>query len=219
MASRMLHYLIAREVANNIEITEMNRFIIGALLPDASSHSDDSYDQAHFEDRLKDRSEKGINWGLFEKKYEHQIFNDSLYLGYLCHLITDAIWFKRMIDKYVRIYPKKDRIQYIKQGYDDFRKMNAILIEEYNLKCPTLNTQDISIEEVNNVLIEPILTQFIEDFHIIGSYHIEELMLYPYEDVKEFIAESIEVCINEISALYGNREVLDPSVYYTKPRP
>ena len=116
MASRMLHYVIANEVPNKIAI---------------SSHSDSSYFKAQFQDWSEDRNMKGINWSIFEKKYEKELLCDSLYLGYLCHLITDAIWFKRMIDKYVRIHPKKDRIQYIKQGYDDFRNMNFILVKEY----------------------------------------------------------------------------------------
>lgn len=48
MASRMLHYVIATEIAGRLSIDDMDRFIIGSLLPDASLHEDGSYAIAHF---------------------------------------------------------------------------------------------------------------------------------------------------------------------------
>ena len=68
MASRMLHYILAIEITKNVMVNDMNRFVVGALIPDASSHNDDSYDIAHFEDIIKgnDNIRKGINWTLFE---------------------------------------------------------------------------------------------------------------------------------------------------------
>lgn len=48
MASRMLHYVVALELLQKLKIKDKNRFLVGALLPDASSHQDGSYDIAHF---------------------------------------------------------------------------------------------------------------------------------------------------------------------------
>lgn len=73
--------LLRKEVLNNTQIANSNRFIVGSLLPDASSHNSNSYDKAHFEDWLYAGSRKGINWTIFENKYKRQLMNDSLYLG------------------------------------------------------------------------------------------------------------------------------------------
>lgn len=219
MASRMLHYIITSEIANNTKIENIDRFIIGSLLPDASKHSDGSYDKAHFQDRLYDGSMKGINWSLFRKKYEQKLLKDSFYIGYMCHLISDAIWYKRMTDKYIRIHPKCERINYIKKGYEDFRKLNAILIDEYKVSCPILQISQITLDGIDRELTEQIFKQFIDDFNIIGRNNREELVVYPYEDIKKFISESVNACLKEISAIYSNTEFLDPSTYYTKSRP
>lgn len=48
MASRLLHYLIASELAERQEIKDKNRFCIGALLPDLSGHEDGSYNTGAF---------------------------------------------------------------------------------------------------------------------------------------------------------------------------
>lgn len=60
MASRLLHYLIASELAERQEIKDKNRFCIGALLPDLSGHEDGSYNTAHFWVELEKENKKGL---------------------------------------------------------------------------------------------------------------------------------------------------------------
>lgn len=220
MASRMLHYILAIEIANNVMVNDVNRFVVGALIPDASSHNDDSYDIAHFEDIIKgnDNIRKGINWTLFENKYKKELEEDSLYMGYLCHLITDAIWFKRITDKYIRIYPKSDRMKYIKKGYEDFQKLNALLIEEYGISCPSLQVPSIDIEEINTSLMENLVREFRRDFEVRIQCDKSELEVYPYEAIIEFIHESVNICVKEINALRNNKKGVNPDIYYAESR-
>lgn len=217
MASRILHYVIATEIAGRLSIDDMDRFIIGSLLPDASQHEDDSYAIAHFGEK------HGINCELFEGKYQEEILTDSLYLGYLCHLIADKIWFKRITDKFVRIHPKKDRIAYIQKGYEDFQKLNSLLIEEYALSCPTLefaklDTQEIEIQEIRQELVAQVSDAFQEDFNACKKYDNYEFAVYPYEAVRKFISEAVAVCVKEINALRNGGEKVDFSIYRKEPR-
>ena len=47
MPSRMIHYLIAEQVAEQMKIKDINRFKIGSLCPDMSLHTDGSKNQTH----------------------------------------------------------------------------------------------------------------------------------------------------------------------------
>lgn len=211
MASRMLHYVIANEIGRRVFIDDMDRFVIGSLLPDASRHEDGSYNIAHFRDK------RGINCALFERKYEKEILKDSLYLGYLCHLIADMIWYKRITDKYVRIYPKKERITYIQKGYEDFRKLNSLLVDEYSISCPILKLPEIEVEEIMQEMVEEVIEAFKEDFKSGKNYDNYDFSVYPYDDVKAFVTETIEVCVKEISAVGNSDEIVDFSVYRKAP--
>ena len=89
MPSRMIHYLVAEQVAERISIRDKNRFKIGSLCPDMSWRQDDSKHRTHYSDI--DGDKKGINWKRYVENYREQMKRDDFYLGVLCHLITDGI--------------------------------------------------------------------------------------------------------------------------------
>lgn len=210
MASRMLHYVIAIEVAKEYKIENMNDFIVGALLPDASTHSDGSYNWAHF-GFWKTEPTKGIDWLEFIKKYD---MKNELNLGYLCHLITDAVWFKEITDKYIRIYSLEEKKQRIKRGYQDFWKLNAILIEEYELEKPELYIPELLVDEIKLESIEEVYSWFEKDFDEVGEYKASDLEIYSYELVKAFIDECKRLCLHEFSALKNGTELTNPREYF-----
>lgn len=197
----MLHYVIAYKVSNALSIKDKERFYVGTLIPDLSSHEDGSYSKAHFLSKNSEVVEKRFDWYLFEEQYRDKLLEDSLYLGYLCHLISDEVWFKKITDRYVRIYPKKDRITYIKKGYEDFRKLNTLLIEKYDLQNPNLSMLEIELEEVKVNLLGQLLEDFEKDFVVNGRFEKDDLLIYPYDAIMEFLDESIEICIKEIQNL------------------
>lgn len=215
----MMHYIISIEISKRVAIDDLDRFVIGTLVPDASSHSDGSYNVAHFEEilRMGDVISRGINWTLFETKYQDKMI-DSLYIGYLCHLITDAIWFYRITDKYIRIYPKSERTKYIERGYRDFQILNKLLQEKYSVIYPSFRITPIEIDEICVSLVEPIVEEFKNDFEQESISDNEILLVYPFEDILAFIEESVEVCVQEICALRHKKEKIQPYRYYTEPR-
>ncbi len=69
MAFGMIHYVISKRVAELVGIEDVERFLLGAVVaPDASSHADGSYDKAHFQGWLQDRTMKGIDFNRFADK-------------------------------------------------------------------------------------------------------------------------------------------------------
>ena len=95
MPSRMIHYLVAERVAKEVPIRDMNRFKIGSLCPDMSIRADGSKHRTHYSDIVGDV--KGMNWLRFVDAYGVRMKEDVLYLGVLCHLITDGIWFHEVM--------------------------------------------------------------------------------------------------------------------------
>ena len=217
MASRMLHYTIALEMMKSMDTKDKNRFLVGALLPDASSHQDGSYNEAHFYDELQlDILYKGVNWKRFAEKYADRLWTDDLYLGYLCHLIMDAIWFHDIADKYVRIYPYPARKDMYQKGYGDFDKLNVILRKEFNLSNPGLKIEDITIEEVRQELLTGVYDGFERDFAQEGNWCGEDLELYPYEALVEYMEKCKRICVGELEALKRGSSFAEPKEYFSK---
>ena len=214
MASRLLHYLIASELAERQKIKDKNRFCIGALLPDLSGYEDGSYNTAHFWVELEKENKKGINWLLFRDRYAEQMEKDSLYLGYYCHLIMDSIWFSSIADKYIRNYPpeiKKDRY---KAGYRDYQRLNYLLGKKYNLRY---NIRNISIEEINEVkgeLLENFLSALKDDIQCASEAKVEALEIYKLELMEEYINQSVAMCESEMAAFFRGEERERPEDYY-----
>ena len=67
MPSRMIHYLIAEKVAEQVKIENQNRFKLGSLCPDMSCRLDESKNRTHYMEVHGDK--KGGNWITFVSKY------------------------------------------------------------------------------------------------------------------------------------------------------
>ncbi len=216
MASRLIHYLIAEEIAKAYTEIDRNRFVYGALLPDLSQHEDGSYDKAHFWEKLKEENKKGINWIKFKEKYYRQISRDSLYLGYYCHLIMDALWFSSIADRFIRIHPYPERKQYYKMSYDDFRALNYILSKDYNLQYHIPSIKNTGIEEINQSLGNEFYHELRREINDSEAAYKENLRLYPYNVILKFINQAKELCISELNALTTGEGAVNPKRFYTE---
>jgi len=214
LASKVLHYLIAEEIIRKIQIKDDNRFLIGSLAPDMSSHDDGTYNTSHYWDYIYKKQLKGINWGKFETHYFQEMRTDDLYLGYYCHLIMDAIWFCLMADRYVRKKPKSERNSYYQKSYNDYRKLNSILRDRYNLTYRIIEIRCIGIEEIKEQKLSSLLTELRMELSSEEEYDISELEIYPFNSILEFINESVETCINEIAAFNGKASHIKPERYF-----
>ncbi len=213
MASRVIHYLIAEKIAI-LQKLDLNRFITGALLPDLSKHDDGSYHRAHYGHEIDELGIKGINWHNFKSSYYERIKKDSLYMGYYCHLIMDALWLFSVADKYIRSYPYPERKYIYQKSYRDYMKLNYLLTKEYNL---SYYLQEIDIPKINEIdlsMYDHFFKGLREDIMCPETAGTEQLELYPYDVIKEYITNAFDLCMAELQAFREDKEFIKPQVFY-----
>lgn len=214
MASTIIHYAISKRIAEKIAVKDQERFLFGAtIVPDASSHEDGSYDQAHCQNWSADRLKKGIDWTMFEKRYCDDFNGDSIYLGYWCHLVQDSMWFHDIVDKHVRIYPREIRNTYYQKGYADYIKLNYLIPKEYNLEMPSFLRLNVPFKEVKEELIQTRVNGFYEQFHSVECTKAD-LELYKWNTITDYIDRCTDFCVQEIDAMQNGRGRVIPSVYF-----
>lgn len=214
MPSRMIHYLVAEEVSKKIAITNKNRFKIGSVCPDMSTREDGSKERTHYFECIGDR--KGINWKHFIDLYEEEMRRDDLYLGVLCHLITDGVWFCEVMEPRIRskVQGKEERIKKFIEGYGDFHKLNYILKEEFQMVWELEEDRNIELEGIHPELYDEVFGGLYRDFFEEPVARKEELKIYPYELSVECIELCIKECIKTIETFRRGGDMGAPEKYY-----
>ena len=216
MASGMIHYVISKRVAKLVGIEDVERFLLGAVVaPDASSHADGSYDKAHFQGWLQDRTMKGIDFSRFADKYGDRFEADDFYLGYWCHLMEDAIWVYDVVDKYVRIHTGEVKKAYYQKGYRDYERLNYLLLRAYGLQSPEFMNQEVPAEEVRQDLVEAMI-ESVKGYFAVAPCKQEELELYTWEVITAYMDKCVQVCAEEIEKWKMGKENRPAKQYYVK---
>ena len=99
MGSRMMHLIIAGQVAGKIDISDRPRFLLGGIAPDAV-HGREQKTKSHYYEGSVDDGTRRVHYEGFIEKYQKEI-QDEFILGYVVHLVGDDVWMKD-------IYFKKD---------------------------------------------------------------------------------------------------------------
>lgn len=214
MPSRMIHYLVAERVAQELPIKDMNRFKIGSLCPDMSCRQDDSKYRTHYTEICGEK--KGINWKRFVNTYKEKMKRDDLYLGVLCHLITDGIWFYEVMEPQIRakVQSKEERQKGYQLGYTDFHRLNYILKEEFGLTYALTEDRNIELDGLHPEFYEDVVGALYGDFFEEPSATKEELVVYPYESAVACIEHCIAECIKAIKAFRAEEDIVSPEIYY-----
>ncbi|WP_336773381.1 hypothetical protein [Paenibacillus sp. MMO-58] len=192
MGSRMMHYCITSEINKHIYSSQESRIHLGGLAPDLTHPVHAPKSVTHFV-RINSEGKKKTDYELFAQIYSGN-FHDSFYVGYLSHLVADHIWYETMYLKLIKSLPEENRQAAIDKGYRDFRRLNKLLLRDYPLSPPT------GIPVIDNVMIEglypeylPVITQqLIKDFHIEEPYTPDDLEIYSFDAILEYIRLSIE---------------------------
>ncbi|MBO5352242.1 MAG: zinc dependent phospholipase C family protein [Lachnospiraceae bacterium] len=218
MPSRMIHYLIAERIASQIPMKNKNRFKIGSLCPDMSCKEDGSKNQTHFVELSGEQ--KGINWRRFMMKYGEKMKEDDLYLGILCHLITDGIWFHEVMEPQIRakLKNKEERYQKYQEGYRDFHRLNYILREEFHLGYELTEDRELELEGIHPEFYDGVFGGLYQDFFEEPPAAKEGLAIYTYEVTTACIELCIEECVREIRAFLTGMEPGRPERYYVPAR-
>ena len=218
MPSRMIHYLIAEQVAEQVKIKNENRFKIGSLCPDMSLHTDGSKNQTHYFEIHGEK--KGGNWLRFVEEYGDRMEQDELYLGILCHLITDMIWFHEIMETQIRskVKSKEERQEKYQQGYGDFHKLNYLLREEFDLRYEMREDRNIVLKGLHPELYDEVFDGLFKDFFLEHPARKEDLAIYTYDITVACITLCIEECVGAIVAFRNGEELINPEKYFVPVR-
>ncbi len=218
MPSRMIHYLIAEKLAEQVEMKDRNRFKIGSLCPDMSLHTDGSKNQTHYAEIHGDK--KGGNWLRFVEEYGEQMKQDDLYIGILCHLITDAVWFHEIMETQIRskIKTKEERQEKYSQGYVDFHKLNYLLRKEFDLRYELEEDRNIEFKGIHPELYDEVFDGLFKDFFLEPKAEKEDLAIYTYDITIACITLCIKECVGAIRAFRDGEELVSPEKYFVPVR-
>lgn len=214
MPARMIHYLIAEKVADRIKINDMNRFRLGSICPDMSTRADNSKHLTHYMENFGEV--KGVNLMTYLSKYGDRMDKDDLYLGILCHLITDMIWFHDIMNPCIRtkVKDRQERQIMYQKGYSDFHRLNYILKKEFGLKYELTEDRNIELEGLHPELYEEVTEGLYKDFVEDPEAQKEDLEIYKYDLALDCILLSVEECISAITALREGKEIPSLEKYY-----
>ncbi|ANU18442.1 hypothetical protein BBI11_15970 [Planococcus maritimus] len=203
MGSRMMHLIIARHVAEKIEIFDRPRFLLGGIAPDAV-HGRELKTKSHYYEGSVEDGTRRVNFENFIQKYRGEM-RDSFTLGYVVHLVADDVW---MTD----IYFKKDmkhRIDadpsVLEKWHSDFRKLNGMLIDLFD--CAGLGRElagadfpDTLIEEIEINNLREFTEEMLGDFKSSQAFTGEDLEIYSVEEITGYIKfaaeQAVRVCLS-----------------------
>lgn len=214
MPSRMIHYLIAEKVAEQVKMENRNRFVLGSLCPDMSCREDGSKNRTHYLEVHGDK--KGGNWMTFMSRYGDKMKQDEMYLGVLCHLITDMVWFHEIMETQIRSRVKtgEERQAMYQKGYEDFHRLNFILRNEFGLVYHLEEDRNLELEGLHPELYDEVMQGLYRDFYEDPVAEKEELEIYTYDISLECIRLCIEECVNAIVSFRQGKELIPPEKYY-----
>lgn len=218
MPSRMIHYLIAEKVAEQVKIENLNRFKIGSLCPDMSCREDSSKNCTHYLEIHCDK--KGGNWMTFVSRYVNKMKQDELYLGVLCHLITDMVWFHEIMETQIRskVKSKEERQAMYQKGYVDFHRLNYILRNEFGLVYNLEEDRNLELDGLHPELYDEVVHGLYQDFFDDPAAEKDDLEVYAYDISLECIRLCIKECVNAIEAFRKGEELVHPEKYYVPTR-
>lgn len=220
MASRVIHYIVGLQIAERVELKTPERFFFGNILPDCvdspgGRKKGGPKAKSHFWDIREKEHIKGQNWHWFWDKYARHR-EDELYLGYMCHLVTDAVWVRDVI------VPIKDNKQLqewtLEALYRDYHRLNELLREEFHPALPEMNWIENEIEEVDPSVWDWYWQALLDELEENTGAKKEDLERLAYDQLLTFIDKAAAVASEEICAKRENRIGLDPVSLYVRKR-
>ena len=177
-----MHLCIGKKIAKKLNNSDRKEFLIGNLAPDLSKLTNQSRYISHFLKKIviNDAEREVPDLDKFIKKYKNRL-NEPFVQGYLCHLISDSVWYLEYIPNHV-VSITEDKKQILLRDiddyipYDDFKKMmysdynktNDDLFSLYKLNLKKFDNMDIDNPNMEEFEFEEI-HRLIEQI----SYYLE----------------------------------------------
>lgn len=217
MGSAVMHLCIGKKVAKKLNNSDRKEFLIGNLAPDLSKLTNQSRYISHFLKKINiNDSEREVpDLDKFLKKYKDRL-NEPFIQGYLCHLISDDIWFREYIPNHV-VSITEDKTQILLRDvddyipYDDFKKMmysdytktNQYLFGLYKLNLKKFDNMDIDNPNMKEFEFEEI-HRLIEQI----SYYLEYSETGDSEEPVDYDDNRMDDYDEEPLKLLSNTEIV-----------
>lgn len=214
----MIHLRIADELCHRLNIKSKIEFILGNIAPDSGVPSEGGFappkSVSHFyaDDR---RDGRHIHEELFAERYltpalrsAYTDKEDSFYLGYYVHLITDNIWVRNIVIPAKKKFEKElcsnpDLFwQVIKRDWYDldfmYLKENPSF-EAFTIYSESENIKNTYLDFFSETAFEE-RRQFIVDFYKNGTSNVTEHDTYlSKEDMDAFVISAAKEIVTRIS--------------------
>ncbi len=195
MGSRIMHLLIAQEEGSRIGVSDLPRFLLGGIAPDAHHLMGVAKDPSHFLRWDEQSKRKRVDAGWFADKYE-QHREDSYYLGYLTHLIADDVWLTTLFAKYIFPLSQAERAPVLPAYYQDFRLLNGKLIEHFQahelLNELMAADEGIELDEVSFDAVLLLKEEVRQDYRYEASVLEEQLRLFSWDEILTYLERSVD---------------------------
>ena len=145
----------------------------------------------------------------YSEKYKNDILTDEFILGYFCHLIQDALWFHDLVDKCIRCYAGEEKKLAYQRGYHDYERLNYLLINEFELAKVNFGEVNILVNEISTDKLVLGKNMF-EQWFLSNPCRKEELDIYNWDIINDYINNSVDLCLSEISKLMQEENGLSP---------
>ncbi|MBU5210863.1 zinc dependent phospholipase C family protein [Heyndrickxia oleronia] len=200
MGSRIMHLIIAEQIANKISISNKEAFILGGVAPDAVTSKEISH---FYIGNLSDFT-RSIDINGFFENYKEMFPSDYL-LGYYIHLIADDLWLKGFYMPWLKNRMENDE-SILELYHNDFRLLNGKLLNFYHINDVQIHNTD-TIDEIcdlNEVHIEDIkafLPILYEDIQYEEAVLDENLNVFTFNQIIGYIETSIEKALYHLKDL------------------
>lgn len=127
-----MHLLVARHVAEELDLPDLPRMLVGSLVPDGW-RDHEQRDRTHFKASRYGWSDSPVyQYGHFIVKYRERLA-DSFFIGYLTHLVADDVWRLALHFSGIQAQARSGAQAYIEALHHDYYLSNAKLVATLDL--------------------------------------------------------------------------------------
>ncbi|GIO25556.1 zinc dependent phospholipase C family protein [Ornithinibacillus bavariensis] len=189
MGSRIMHLIVATQIARQSTIMDKHAFLIGGIAPDAVYPKT----RSHFYKGNEDDYTTSIDFNAFLEKYPQQ---SDYILGYYTHLIADYIWVKGFYQGWLKNRMDQDKTL-LERYHHDFKVLNGKLLHYYQIDTTILKDFQLTsihdLEEVKVADVEKFIPYLIEDIHYPQEDLEAALNVFTFQQIIGYVETSIEV--------------------------
>ena len=209
MASGIVHMAIAKKLAEKVSFSDMNRLMLGEVIPDFSTAGNIKGD-SHLKIKVMDGRKSTYDFDRFRGLFGERMLTDDLYLGYYLHLVQDILYRHYVYDRHGWNPSIPGNVEKL---HNDYRIVNWYVISKYGLKNNIAIPENFDSEELNKICSFDTQGMTEDMKRFFQPMEEEPIFFFTKEMTDEFIAEAAEFCEKELERLRKGEPGIDMTQY------